>query len=87
MELSQEVGHLVDRHVYSEASGSHDRRGPITSFILVVEMVSGEAVVLCLMAGALLSSGVARRVTRPMSHEVAGVLPLPAPTEPRTEKW
>jgi H+/Cl- antiporter ClcA len=33
--------------------------GPLTAFIIVMEMVSGQAMVLSLMACALLSSGVA----------------------------
>ena len=54
--------------------------GPITAFIIVMEMVSGQAMVLSLMACALLSSGVARLVTRPMYQELAGLLPIsPAP--------
>ena len=57
--------------------------GPITAFIIVMEMVSGQAMVLSLMACALLSSGVARLVTRPMYQELAAMLPLPPPTEPR----
>jgi hypothetical protein len=56
--------------------------GPITAFIIVMEMVSGQAMVLSLMACALLSSGVARLVTRPMYQELAAMLPLPPPTEP-----
>jgi H+/Cl- antiporter ClcA len=52
--------------------------GPITAFIIVMEMVSGHAMVLSLMACALLSSGVARLVTRPMYQELADMLPLPA---------
>jgi H+/Cl- antiporter ClcA len=52
--------------------------GPITAFIIVMEMVSGQAMVLSLMACALLSSAVARLVTRPMYHELAAMLPLPA---------
>ena len=57
--------------------------GPITAFIIVMEMVSGHAMVLSLMACALLSSGVARLVTRPMYHELAALLPLPlASAEP-----
>ena len=60
--------------------------GPITAFIIVMEMVSGQAMVLSLMACALLSSGVARLVTRPMYQELAGMLPLPPPSEPRQEK-
>ena len=55
-------------------------QGPVTAFIIVMEMVSGQAMVLSLMACALLSSGVARLVTRPMYQELAGLLPIsPAP--------
>ena len=54
--------------------------GPITAFIIVMEMVSGQAMVLSLMACALMSSGVARLVTRPMYQELANLLPVsPAP--------
>jgi H+/Cl- antiporter ClcA len=60
--------------------------GPITAFIIVMEMVSGQAMVLSLMACALLSSGVARLVTRPMYQELAAMLPLPPPSEPAKEK-
>lgn len=52
--------------------------GPITAFIIVMEMVSGQAMVLSLMACSLLASGVARLVTRPMYTELAALLPLPA---------
>jgi H+/Cl- antiporter ClcA len=51
--------------------------GPITAFIIVMEMVSGQAMVLSLMACALLSSGIARLVTRPMYQELAALLPVP----------
>ncbi len=53
--------------------------GPITAFIIVMEMVSGQAMVLSLMSSALLASGVARLVTRPMYQELADLLPLPQP--------
>jgi H+/Cl- antiporter ClcA len=53
-------------------------QGPITAFIIVMEMVSGHAMVLSLMACALLSSGVARLLTRPMYLELAAMLPVPA---------
>lgn len=53
-------------------------QGPITAFIIVMEMVSGQAMVLSLMACALLASGIARLLTRPMYTELAGLLPLPA---------
>jgi H+/Cl- antiporter ClcA len=52
--------------------------GPITAFIIVMEMVSGQTMVLSLMACSLLSSGVARLVTKPMYTELADMLPLPA---------
>lgn len=52
--------------------------GPITAFIIVMEMVSGQAMVLSLMASALLSGAVARLVTRPMYSELASMLSLPA---------
>ena len=56
--------------------------GPITAFIIVMEMVSGQAMVLSLMACSLLASGVARLVTRPMYTELAALLPLPATDPP-----
>jgi len=53
-------------------------QGPITAFIIVMEMVSGHAMVLSLMACALLSSGVARLITRPMYLELAALLLPPS---------
>ncbi|MFM9915887.1 MAG: chloride channel protein [Rhizobacter sp.] len=52
-------------------------QGPITAFIIVMEMVAGQAMVLSLMAGALLASGVARLVTGSMYFELALLLPMP----------
>ena len=49
-------------------------QGPITAFIIVMEMVAGHSMVLSLMATALLASGVARLLTRPMYAELAGLL-------------
>jgi H+/Cl- antiporter ClcA len=49
-------------------------QGPLTAFIIVMEMVSGHTMVLSLMATAFLSSGVARMLTGPMYLELAGVL-------------
>ncbi|MDP3084041.1 MAG: chloride channel protein [Rubrivivax sp.] len=54
-------------------------QGPITAFIIVMEMVSGHTMVLSLMATALLSSGVARLLTRPMYLELAALLMAPPP--------
>lgn len=58
-------------------------QGPLTAFIIVMEMVAGHAMVLSLMATALLASGVARWLTPPMYVELAALLtssnPAPAP--------
>ncbi len=56
---------------------------PLTSFIVVMEMVDGHAMVLSLMAVAMIASLVARLVTRPLYETVAermlvGLLPPPA---------
>jgi H+/Cl- antiporter ClcA len=56
-------------------------QGPITAFIIVMEMVAGHAMVLSLMATALLASGVARLITRPMYLELAALL-VPLRTAP-----
>ena len=52
-------------------------QGPITAFIIVMEMISGHAMVLSLMACALLASGVARLIARPLYSELATMLPMP----------
>ncbi|MFO1310702.1 MAG: chloride channel protein [Burkholderiales bacterium] len=49
-------------------------QGPLTAFIIVMEMVSGHAMVLSLMATAFLASGVSRALTAPMFTELAGVM-------------
>ena len=55
-------------------------QGPITAFIIVMEMVSGQAMVLSLMACALLAGGLARLMTPPMYVELAALLALPGAT-------
>lgn len=52
-------------------------QGPITAFIIVMEMVSGHAMVLSLMACALCAGGIARLMTPPLYLELAALLPLP----------
>ncbi|MEO6407528.1 MAG: chloride channel protein [Burkholderiaceae bacterium] len=54
-------------------------QGPITAFIIVMEMVSGHTMVLSLMACALLASAVSRLVAAPMYQELAALLPIPPP--------
>ncbi len=54
-------------------------QGPLTAFIIVMEMVAGHAMVLSLMATALLASGVARWITPPMYVELAALLASPIP--------
>lgn len=49
-------------------------QGPLTAFIIVMEMVTGHAMVLSLMACALLASGLARLITPPMYVELATLL-------------
>lgn len=46
-------------------------QAPITSFIIVMEMVNGYSVIIGLMAVALLSAGVARFFSKPLYHTVA----------------
>lgn len=57
-------------------------QGPITAFIIVMEMVAGQSMVLSLMACAFLSSGVSRLICRPMYAELAGLLVLPPTPAP-----
>ncbi len=53
-------------------------QGPLTAFIIVMEMVAGHAMVLSLMATSLLASGVARLLTEPMYLELAALMVHPA---------
>jgi H+/Cl- antiporter ClcA len=57
-------------------------QGPITAFIIVMEMVAGHGMVLSLMACALLASGISRVLAPPMYTELAALLPFPAPPAP-----
>ncbi len=49
-------------------------QGPLTAFIIVMEMVSGQSMVLSLMACALLASAIARVITPPMYLELAALI-------------
>lgn len=60
-------------------------QGPITAFIIVMEMIAGHTMVLSLMACSLLASGVARLVSRPMYVELAAMLVLPPAPKPEQE--
>lgn len=51
-------------------------QGPITAFIIVMEMVAGNAMVLSLMACALVAGGVSIMVTPSMYEAVAAALPV-----------
>jgi H+/Cl- antiporter ClcA len=53
-------------------------QGPITAFIIVMEMVAGHTMVLSLMASALLASGVSRMISRPMYLEIAALFVAPS---------
>ncbi|MBI5719375.1 MAG: chloride channel protein [Burkholderiales bacterium] len=52
-------------------------QAPITSFIIVMEMVSGQAMVLSLMACTMVAAGVSRLVSPPMYDGLAAALPVP----------
>jgi H+/Cl- antiporter ClcA len=56
--------------------------GPITAFIIVMEMVGGQSMVLGLMASAMIATGVARLISRSMYDELAMLLPLPVAAMP-----
>ncbi len=56
-------------------------QAPITAFIIVMEMVSGHAMVLSLMACSMVAAGVSRLVARPMYGQLALLLPLPPPEQ------
>jgi H+/Cl- antiporter ClcA len=49
-------------------------QGPLTAFIIVMEMVAGQSMVLSLMAVALVATGVSRLLTPPMFSELALLL-------------
>jgi H+/Cl- antiporter ClcA len=57
-------------------------QGPITSFIIVMEMVSGHAMVLSLMACSMVAAGVSRLVSPPMYTALAALLPVPPQPSP-----
>ncbi len=57
-------------------------QAPITAFIIVMEMVSGHAMVLSLMACSMVAAGVSRLLSRPMYGQLAALLPLPPPEPP-----
>lgn len=56
---------------------------PLTSFVVVMEMVDGHAMVLSLMAVAMIASLVSRVITRPLYETIAermlGAMPAPQP--------
>lgn len=62
--------------------------GPITAFIIVMEMVSGQSMLLPLMACAIVASSVSRLMAGSLYDELAAALPVPGeaparrPTEP-----
>ncbi|MEO6279529.1 chloride channel protein [Roseateles sp.] len=57
-------------------------QAPLTSFIIVMEMVDGHAMVLSLMACALVASGVSRLLSPPLYATLAGVQLQRLPRQP-----
>ena len=60
---------------------SASTQGPLTAFIIVMEMVAGQSMVLSLMAVALVATGVSRLLAPPMFVELARLL-APQPASP-----
>lgn len=62
-------------------------QAPLTSFIIVMEMVDGHSLVLSLMTGALIASGVSRLIASPLYEGLAVLqllrLPASAPENPQ----
>lgn len=58
-------------------------QAPLTSFIIVMEMVDGHAMVLTLMACALIASAVSRILTRPLYPSLERMQLLRLPASPR----
>jgi H+/Cl- antiporter ClcA len=63
-------------------------QAPLTSFIIVMEMVDGHALVLSLMTCTLLASGISRLISNPLYPSLAQLqlLRLPAASQPETAK-
>ncbi|MDH4289834.1 MAG: chloride channel protein [Aquincola sp.] len=61
-------------------------QGPITAFIIVMEMVAGQSMVLSLMACAMVSAGVSRLLSPPMYNELASLLVPPEPRPPAPQQ-
>lgn len=58
-------------------------QAPMTAFIIVMEMVDGHALVLTLMAGALISSGISRLISAPLYASLADLQLLRLPESER----
>jgi H+/Cl- antiporter ClcA len=61
---------------------SASTQGPLTAFIIVMEMVAGQSLVLSLMAVAWVSTGVSRLLAPPMFSELAALLVPQAASAP-----
>lgn len=63
---------------------SASTQGPITAFIIVMEMVAGQSMVLSLMACSMVAAGVSRVISPPLYVELSVLLqaPLTAPEAP-----
>ncbi|WP_082876847.1 chloride channel protein [Hydrogenophaga crassostreae] len=49
-------------------------QAPLTSFIIVMEMINGRSMVLSLMAAAMLASLIARLISRPLYHTLSSLM-------------
>jgi hypothetical protein len=49
-------------------------QAPLTSFIIVMEMINGRSMVLSLMAGAMMASMISRLISRPLYHTLSELM-------------
>jgi len=61
-------------------------QAPMTSFIIVMEMVDGHALVLSLMACALVASGISRLISAPLYASLADLQLMRLPADDRPPK-
>ena len=61
-------------------------QAPLTSFIIVMEMVDGHGLVLSLMATAMVASGVSRLICKPLYSALAQLQLLRLPHQPENKR-
>jgi H+/Cl- antiporter ClcA len=65
---------------------SASTQGPITAFIIVMEMVAGQSMVLSLMACSMVAAGISRLISPPLYTALAGLLQPPVTSSDSTPR-